>query len=278
MSWLSQFFLNPGFVLPGAALASVPVIIHLLSRLRYKRVRFAAMEFLLQSDELNRRRLIIEQLLLLLLRVLAVILIVLLLARLVLDPSRMLLMRGATTHHVLILDDSLSMREWVDDRLVFDHAVATLERMLSQGGGARGGLRVTVLTMTEPDRPLATDRALDNTLLQELTPRLRNLRCSFRSVSPVASLEAAMNVLSGDGSVAPRVHVVTDLRKSDWVSRPEVAAALTTLNSIDAEVSLIQVTGSSADNVVLKDLSADTLGVAVGSPWRMHLVFQNFGT
>ena len=36
------------------------------------------MEFLLQSDELNRRRLILEQLLLLLLRVLAVALIVLL--------------------------------------------------------------------------------------------------------------------------------------------------------------------------------------------------------
>ena len=59
MSWLSQYFLNPGFVLPGAALAAVPIIIHLLSRLRYKRVKFAAMEFLLQSDELNRRRLII---------------------------------------------------------------------------------------------------------------------------------------------------------------------------------------------------------------------------
>ena len=80
MSWLSQYFLNPSFVLPGAALAAVPIIIHLLSRLRYKRVQFAAMEFLLQSDELNRRRLIIEQLLLLLLRVLAVLLIMFLIA------------------------------------------------------------------------------------------------------------------------------------------------------------------------------------------------------
>ena len=72
MSWLTQFFLNPAFVLPGAALVSVPILIHILSRLRYKRVRFAAMEFLLESEELNRRRIILEQLLLLLLRVLAV--------------------------------------------------------------------------------------------------------------------------------------------------------------------------------------------------------------
>ena len=116
MSWLAQYFLNPAFVLPGAALASVPVIIHLLSRLRYRRIRFAAMEFLLQSEELNRRRLIIEQLILLLLRVLAIILIVLLLARLVLDPSGISLLRGATAHHVVILDDSLSMRDRSGDQ------------------------------------------------------------------------------------------------------------------------------------------------------------------
>ncbi len=88
MSWLSQFFLNPAYVLPGAALVAVPILIHILSRLRYRRVRFAAMEFLLESEELNRRRIILEQLLLLLLRILAVALIVLLIAKLVLDPSR----------------------------------------------------------------------------------------------------------------------------------------------------------------------------------------------
>jgi hypothetical protein len=277
MSWLSQFFLNPSFVLPGAALVSVPIVIHLLSRLRYKKVRFAAMEFLLQSDELNRRRLIIEQLLLLLLRVLAIILIMLLLARFVLDPSRMMMLRGATTHHVLIMDDSLSMRESDSDRIVFDRAVDTLEKMLSQGGSRPGSLRVTVLTTSEPNRPLVTDRALDNALLQELTPRLRNLTCSFQASSPTAALKAAENVLSGDGGVSPQVHVVTDLRASDWQGHPEVAAALKSLDSIDAAVTLVQVVTESADNVVVKQMTADTFGLSVGVPWRLNLTLQNHG-
>ncbi len=55
MAWLTQYFLNPELVIPGAALALVPIVIHILSRLRHKRIRFAAMEFLLQSDQLNRR-------------------------------------------------------------------------------------------------------------------------------------------------------------------------------------------------------------------------------
>ncbi|MFK7819117.1 MAG: BatA domain-containing protein, partial [Planctomycetaceae bacterium] len=78
MSWLSNYFLNPSFVLPGAALVSIPIIIHFLNRMRFKKVRFAAMEFLLKSDKRNRRRVMIEQLLLLAMRCAMVLLLVLL--------------------------------------------------------------------------------------------------------------------------------------------------------------------------------------------------------
>lgn len=278
MSWLTQYFLNPSFVLPGAALAVVPVIIHLLSRLRYKRVRFAAMEFLLQSDELNRRRLIIEQLLLLLLRVLAVVLIMLLIARFVLDPSGILMLRGATTHHVIIIDDSLSMRTAFNGTTVFRNAIDTVKRMVSQSSSQPRSQRVTVLTMTHPDRPLVTDRTLDGALIQELKPRLDNLKCSYMAVTPVAAIAAAEQILSGDGGVAPRVHVITDLRKSDWGGHPEIAAALKSLDALDAEVSVVKVTDESPQNLVLDTMESETLAVAVGVPWRLNLAFRNYGT
>lgn len=278
MSWLSQFFLNPGFVLPGAALASVPIIIHLLSRLRYKRVRFAAMEFLLKSDELNRRRLIIEQLLLLLLRVLAVVLIVLLLARLVLDPSSMMLLRGAKTHHVLIIDDSISMRETGDSGTRFEQATETLERMLTHAGTNTSSLQATVLTVSRPGRPLVTDRKLDSALIQELIPRIRNLKCSWRVATPVAALETARNVLSGGSGVAPQVHVLTDLRQHDWVGRPEVTEALKSLEAMNARVNLIQIAPKSAANVALTQMTTPTPATAVGVPWRLSLTFHNFST
>ncbi len=277
MSWLSQYFLNPSFVLPGAALAAVPIIIHLLSRLRYKRVQFAAMEFLLQSDELNRRRLIIEQLLLLLLRVLAVLLIMFLIARLVLDSSGMMMLRGATTHHVIIIDDSLSMRATDHDATIFRRAIDTVKRMVSQGSGQPRTQRVTVLTMTQPDRPLVTDRTLDGALIQELTPRLDNLQCSYKAASPVAAIVAAEQILAGDGGVAPQVHIVTDLRKSDWVSRTEMATALKGLDALDAEISVISVTEESPSNLVISRMQSETLAVAVGIPWRLNLTIANHG-
>ena len=276
MSWLAQYFLNPAFVLPGAALISGPIIIHLLSRLRYRRIRFAAMEFLLQSDEMNRRRLIIEQLLLLLLRVLAVALIVLLLARLILAPSGMLLMRCATAHHVLILDDTLSMRDHDGQDAIYASAVKVLERMLSAGSYRPQAIRITVLSMTTADRPLVTARALDAALLQELIPRIRSSTCSWKSASPVAGLRAAAAHLSADGGVAPVVHVVTDFRQSDWNDRPEVVAALDALGKIGAAVNIVRVTDQVRSNIAIARLASRNAATAVGIPWRMAATIRNF--
>src|SRR5262249_61315724 len=65
-------FANPAYLVAGVALISSPIIIHLINRMRFKRVRWAAMEFLLKAQKKSRRRLIIEQLILLMLRCLLV--------------------------------------------------------------------------------------------------------------------------------------------------------------------------------------------------------------
>lgn len=275
---MSQFFLNPAYVIPAAALLAVPVLIHLLSRLRYKRVRFAAMEFLLESDELNRRRIVIEQLLLLALRTLAVLLIGLLIARLILDPNRMLMLRGSSVHHVVLLDDSLSMRDRDGDDTVFRHALTSLESMLAEGSSQPGTARITILSMSDPLRPILSDRPLDGAVLQELLPRLRNLTCSWRSASPVPALLAAKDILAADASASPQVHVLTDFRATDWTSRPEVTAALESLRTIQASVTLIPMTQDARPNVALVELSSETVLAARGVPWRMTLSVRNHST
>src|SRR5205807_6178812 len=99
-----ELFLNPANMILGGALISSPIIIHLINRMRFKRIRWAAMEFLLKSQKRNRRRLIIEQMILLLLRILLVLLAAFLVARFLYGGVGP---RGA--HHVVIVDDTLSM-------------------------------------------------------------------------------------------------------------------------------------------------------------------------
>ena len=66
-------FLNP-IMLAGIAAISVPIIIHLLNRRRYKVVQWAAMDFLRQAMQRNRRILQIRDIILLVLRTAAVFL------------------------------------------------------------------------------------------------------------------------------------------------------------------------------------------------------------
>ena len=80
-----DLFLNPWSMIAGAGLVAVPIIIHLINRMRFKRVHWAAMEFLLKSQKRSRRKLIIEQMILLLLRILMCLLVGLLLARVVVE-------------------------------------------------------------------------------------------------------------------------------------------------------------------------------------------------
>src|SRR3954452_8302280 len=67
-------------LLAAAGAVSVPVLIHLLNRRRYKVVTWAAMRFLLAAQKQNTRRMRLEQLLLLLVRAALVLLVVLAMA------------------------------------------------------------------------------------------------------------------------------------------------------------------------------------------------------
>src|SRR5262245_25184985 len=104
-----ELFLNPANMVLGAVLISSPIIIHLINRLRFKRIRWAAMEFLLKSQKRNRRRLIIEQLILLALRCILVLLAGVLLARFL--GFTFAGFQARNTIHVVILDDRLSTED-----------------------------------------------------------------------------------------------------------------------------------------------------------------------
>src|ERR1035437_4354450 len=102
-------FLSPGLAIAGAGLASVPIIIHLLNRRRFRRVIWAAMEWLLAAQRKNARRIRIEQLLLLAIRCLIMILIGLALAQPILKAMNLGVLGQTRMTRVIILDDSYSM-------------------------------------------------------------------------------------------------------------------------------------------------------------------------
>lgn len=106
----APWFASPWFVAAGAGLATIPIIIHILNRRRFKIVRWAAMEYLLQAMRKNRRRLKFEQWVLLAIRCLLIFLMGFALARpLGCENASIAALGQRSALHVFVIDNSYSM-------------------------------------------------------------------------------------------------------------------------------------------------------------------------
>ncbi len=278
--WIAQHFLNPAFFWPGVALVAAPIIIHLINRLRYRRVRFAAMEFLLASDQRSRRRILFEQLLLLLFRVLIVLLIAFLIARLILDPSQLSLFQGAKSHHVVLLDDSGSMQDRMGEETAFERAKSVIRKLVSEGARRPGTQRLTLLLMSQPDSTYSNlgERTIDEPFVEELAAKLDALPCTHQRVDLVAGLEAARQRLADDPSAARYLHVLSDFRSSDWAGSQSVRAALADLAEADVSLSFVRAIRDAHENLAVTQLTGAVEVAAAGIPVELTATVQNFGS
>ncbi len=171
------WFSNP-LMLWGLGAASLPIIIHLLNKRKYREMPWAAMRFLLAAMQKNRRRMRVEQWLLLALRTLLVILVVLAMAKPVLESRGAIpLLPGQRTHWVLVLDGSLSMTYAPGGSSRFDAAKSLADQLVK---AARQGDGVSVVTMGARHRKSSSGRR------RSTAPR--RSRNSARSTRPTAPL------------------------------------------------------------------------------------------
>lgn len=131
MNFLASLFSNP-WLATGSAAASIPVIIHLLNKQRFKRVTWAAMHWLWASFRKSQKRLQVEQLLLLIIRTLIILLLALALARPVLQRGAGLFSGRPASHRVIVLDNSYSMGQLVNGKPLFEKAKELASELAGQ--------------------------------------------------------------------------------------------------------------------------------------------------
>lgn len=212
-------FLNPFTMFAGAALVLAPIIIHLINRLRYRRVPWAAMEFLLKSVKKNRRKLILKQLLLLLMRCLLVALVGLLLARYVGAALGLGAPRG--TMHVVLLDDTASMgdfhREDGATITAFARAKAGfLDDIVAAAAEAGTPQSLTVIRVSSPEEEFRIDRLDGSAGVGELRSWLDGIEVTALHADVLPALEAAKRAFAREPQAKRLLHVISDFRSRDW--------------------------------------------------------------
>ncbi|MCA9054932.1 MAG: BatA domain-containing protein [Planctomycetaceae bacterium] len=280
-TWFLNHFIHPGFAWSwaAAALIAAPIIIHLLNRLRYRRVRFAAMEFLLASEKRNKRRILIEQLLLLAMRVALVLLAILLIGRFTADAGMLDLFQEAQAHHVVLLDDSGSMLDRTGEETAFERAKEIVRRLATEGANQTGTQKFTLLLLSRPTETVAglSERTTNAGLLTDLGAYLEDLACTYRRLPLAEGLNAAKARLLDDQSSAKFLHVLSDFREGDWIDDQAAVAALQELDRAEVTVNLVRSVGETHDNLAVTQLTGDLQAAARGVPVAFQVEVTNTG-
>ena len=206
-------FLNSP-LLWGLALASIPILIHLLFRRRYRRVDWAPMHYLKLSVQRNRRRVRLEQILLLLLRTLLVMLLFFLVARPVMHAeglSRWLGGGSGRTNRIVLLDDSLSMGYAEQGKTALARGQDVLADLLPTFGPKD---RFTLVLASRSKQPVAREIDLDN--IDDIVQDIRAVKPTevFAAWEPV--LQAVDELIASGSYPLHEVTLVTDMRQAGW--------------------------------------------------------------
>ncbi|MSR56145.1 MAG: hypothetical protein EXS05_00490 [Planctomycetaceae bacterium] len=275
--WLSSLFWHPEFILPGAALLSLPIVIHFINRLRYRRVKWAAMEFLLASQKRNRRRILLEQLLLLLMRLLAVAALIMLVARPLIDPEQFSLFHSQKTHHLVLLDDSGSLRDRWGETTAFESGKAVIRKIAAEGERKPDTQTLTLLLASNPDQPVITLENLNKEFSSRLETALKAINCSHRSVDLAVGAEAARRLLAEQKGAARNFHLVSDFRQTDWNDESPLTGVFKALETDQIAVNLVKTVPESHANLGLTDLTGAVDVAAANVPLRLSVSVRNYG-
>jgi len=279
------------FALPlvaaGAAAAAIalPVLIHLLSKQRYQVVPWAAMRFLLAAPKQQRRR--IDRWLLLFLR--ALLLLLPLVAMCAVAPWAEALWQRITpgkleatsnlprTHHILVLDGSLSMSATGEKGTRFEKAVGQLEQFV-QSANAGDGFSLIFVGMTA--QAVVPGPTHDR---EKVLAELRQLQCTHASGETEAALAAVADAITRSPRSYPRrqVTIFSDSQRTAW--QPTLPVPESKSGEIwgrilpRAEIAFLDAANADTENLAVVGLELAHPLALVDSPSAVTAAIHNYG-
>lgn len=274
------------FFLGCAAVAS-PIIIHLLNKRKFKRVDWAAMDFLLEADKKNRRRVRLENLILLLLRCAACVLIGALVARPFIPVGLTAGIFGANKfERIVLLDDSLSMQVKDGSTTAMEsakEALAEFVRGLADNGSSE---TLTLYLTSDPTQPIRNGEKIDSTTAGEIAADLEEqLAASDRPANLASALLHLEKSVKGEKKAELNriVYVISDMRKRDWPAEAAsdeqgVTATLRRIAGETAGCFLVDV-GREDDvgNVFVEEVRSKEKALVAGVPSEFEVKIRNTG-
>jgi hypothetical protein len=256
------------------AAVSIPVLIHLFHRSRFRIVPWGAMHLLESVLRKNTRRIKLEQLILLLIRCAIPVFLALCMARPVITGLEPLL-GNAKSSTLILLDNSYSMEAGGPSRSNFHQGREAARLILEH---QVPGSDAAVLQMAGGVSSLLDEPTTD---LDRLRGELGRVRAGFGSAEVPEALGAARSVLARMKNPHREVVVVSDFQKVSW-SEEELAARRRLSDELRQakvvpDLTLFHVGQEVEDNVSVGRLKPSREILGVGQKLQVRAPLRNHG-
>ncbi len=273
---LAMDFANPA-LLGGLALAALPILIHILSRRRFRRVDWGALRFLLQAERESRRRVRMEQWLLLALRVAGMLLLAAVFARPFLAPGASGRL-GVAAPLDVVIDDSASLDYRTGLQTEFLQLRAAAQRLLDELLRQNAGGSLRIWLTSKPAEPWAEIEALDAAAAEPVRQKLSALTCSAMPARPEALVSNLAARLQTDARSTDGVlYVLSDLQRSEWAVQAPDSAFKPLRDMGDRAPRIVFVASGVGEraNLALRGLTPQRPHVMVGVPAMFDVEIAN---
>jgi hypothetical protein len=258
------------FLIWGALLGAIPLIIHLLNRRRFRRVEWAPMHYLRLTIQRNRKRIQLEQLLLLLLRIMLPVLLFFYLARPIINPTGLeqWLGTGGRSSQVVLIDDSMSMGYAAGEAPAFQRALQAASGLL---GSIRPQDHCTVVTTSAPRAPVIHD--VEGSRRDEISAAVSAVPLTATHAAWPAVLAGVDEVLRSCTYPTRQLTILTDLRKSGWDASTQTISRQWSEQKV--RVRIVDVGSDETGNVSLQGLVATDRTILAGAASAWEALIKN---
>jgi hypothetical protein len=281
-------FLNP-LMLVAAGAAVLPVVIHLLSRSRYRSVDWGAMMFLDGADANRERRSRLRQWLLLAVRAALVALLAVALARPVVRGRFGAPAAAQKVTAVILLDCSPSMDTDENGHSRMALARAAARQVLALHRGDR--VSVVLMGREQPDaeREPTADLWEVGRRIDAAEPGYRRANIADGLINAIDALERASPVEPTMPAPAPgagprtfaNIYVITDRQATSWREVDDAFPARWKDRLSQAQVAarllVLPVGGVGADNVAVEEVKLANGPLVAGQAAQLQVTLRNYG-
>ncbi len=266
-------FLN-GILLGGLAAGSIPFLIYIFNRSRFRTQKWGAMHLLDAAIATNRRRIRLEQLLLLILRAMIPAVLALCMARPVITRMKNLI-RNSKSSVVVMLDNSFSMEGGDNLRSNFTQATEETGKLVDN---LPQGSQVAILGMAGP----VSDREHSGYDL----PQSRRVISAARGGFGIAGVGESMETAAG--LFASRMHhadrqlvIVSDFQRASWgddsATARRRAIELVNAATVKPRIVLMDVGIDIKENLAVQSIELSRAVIGVGQKVNIRANIRNYG-